>query len=144
IYFFVGIIGAIFSGVGWPGLNIFFGKVVHRFVTYEKDRDNATNSGQSTETITAEFLNETYMMGAYMAIIAVVYVAANYTSIHCFQMFALRQMREIKKRYFASILKQEVAWFDRQNSGEFASRISRYCTSFCFVLIWKTSLNFCS
>ena len=127
IYFCIGIVGAIFSGVGWPGLNVLFGKVVHSFVQYERDRANHANDSAVVESLTEEFLAETYLYGGLMAVITVLYIVSNYTSIHCFQMFALRLMRRIKKRYFASILRQEVAWFDRQNSGEFASRISRYC-----------------
>lgn len=125
VYFSIGIVGAIFSGVGWPGLNVLFGKVVHAFVQFEKNRASHANDTSQVETITEEFLGETYLYGGIMAAITVLYIIGNYTAIHCFQMFALRLMREIKKRYFASILKQEIAWYDRQNSGEFASRISR-------------------
>lgn len=132
VYFSVGIVGAIFSGVGWPGLNILFGKVVHSFVEYEKNRASHGNDSAEVEIITEEFRAETYLYGGIMAAITVLYIIGNYTAIHCFQMFALRLMREIKKRYFASILKQEIAWFDTQNSGEFASRISRYCSLFTF------------
>lgn len=124
--------GAIFSGVGWPGLNILFGKVVHSFVEYEKNRASHGNDSAEVEIITEEFRAETYLYGGIMAAITVLYIIGNYTAIHSFQMFALRLMREIKKRYFASILKQEIAWFDTQNSGEFASRISRYCGLFTF------------
>lgn len=105
VYFSIGIVGAIFSGVGWPGLNVLFGKVVHAFVQFEKNRANANNTAD-VDVITEKFLAETYLYGAIMAAITVLYIIGNYTSIHCFQMFALRLMREIKKRYFASILKQ--------------------------------------
>ena len=121
----LGFLAAIFGGVGWPGLNIFYGKVVDRFVKFERDRDNATSHHQPTEQIVSDFLSDVYVMAGIMASIAAIYVIGNYVAIHCFQLFSLRQSREIKKRYFWSILKQEIAWYDCQSSGEFASRISR-------------------
>lgn len=124
LYFIIGFIGGIFSGVGWPGLNILYGKVVDHFVQFEIDRNNAIKHNETITEIVSEFSRKTNIMAAIMVCITVVFILGNYTAIHCFQMFALRQMRQIKKLYFQSILKQEVAWFDGQNSGEFASRIS--------------------
>lgn len=52
------------------------------------------------------------------------HIFSNLLAMSSFQFFALRRMRTIKRLYLEGILQQEVAWFDRQASGEFASRIS--------------------
>lgn len=147
-YFYVlmGILGACVTGVGWPCGTIIFGNMVDVFVDFERQHDNATAAGESTAQIEADFMGLNYMYAGLMLAVMVshapthspplpslfhlsllqaIFIVGNYITIHCFQIFALRQTGAIKKRYFQSILKQEVAWYDRQNSGEFASRISR-------------------
>lgn len=125
-YVFLGILGSTVTGFAWPALTILFGYVVDVFVEFEIAHDNATNHHLPTEEIVSSFMLDIYKLCGLMLLVMVAFISGNYTNIHCFQMFALRQMNEIKKRYFLSILKQEVAWYDRQSSGEFASRISRY------------------
>lgn len=105
-------------------MTILFGNVVDVFVDFEVAYGNATANGLPTDDLVTEFMSQIYLLSGLLLVVMAVFILGNYANIHCFQMFSLRQMSEIKKRYFASILKQEVAWYDRQSSGEFASRIS--------------------
>ena len=124
VYLLIGILSSVAAGFGWPLITIQFGGLVDVFVDFEVAHDNATNSGQSTEQIEKDFMSTIYLISGLTFAIMAFFIVSNGISIQCFQMFALRQMNAIKKLYFASILKQEIAWYDRQSSGEFASRIS--------------------
>lgn len=124
IFVLIGFLGSVATGTGWPVMTILFGNVVDVFVDFEVAYGNATANGQPTDDLVHEFMRQIYLLSGLLLVVMAVFVLGNYANIHCFQMFSLRQMSKIKKRYFASILKQEVAWYDRQSSGEFASRIS--------------------
>ncbi len=105
-------------------MTILFGNVVDVFVDFEVAYANATDANLPTDHLVQEFMSQIYLLSGLLLVVMAVFIAGNYANVHCFQMFSLRQMSEIKKRYFKSILRQEVAWYDQQSSGEFASRIS--------------------
>lgn len=119
----LGIIGSLIAGIGWPMLTAIFGDVVDVFVDFESKR-NAANETVDVAELERVFMNDVYKYSALMFTVGFVYCLGNYLTIFCFQLFSLRQMRIIKRRYFDSLLRQEVAWHDNKSSGEFASKLS--------------------
>ena len=119
---------AILTGLSWSIFNIIFGKVVDIFVIFERIHNNVTNNTSNTissDDLVQNFMYEIFFYSGFTVALCVWHIIGNFSIIYCFQMFALSRMRVIKKKYFESILKQEIAWIDTKNSGEFASRISR-------------------
>ena len=123
----IGIIGSLIAGVNWPILNILFGFVVDVFVDFEIDRQNLNSTDVGAkEQLISDFMNQVYIFAGGTFGIFVLFSIGNFMTLSAFQIFSMRMVKRVKEAYFRSILTQEVAWFDRQNSGEFASRISRY------------------
>lgn len=122
VYVALGVLGALIAGVNWPILTVLFGFVVELFALFERGRiDNGFNQTMTGD----EFMQKVYVYSAFTFGNFALLTIGNFMTIYYFQLFALRYMRNVKQLYFDSILKQEIAWYDKQSSGEFASRISR-------------------
>jgi ABC-type multidrug transport system fused ATPase/permease subunit len=101
-------------------MTILFGDIVDVFVEYENGiKFNNTN------TITLdEFLNKTYFISGSLFGLTGLLLICNYLVMSCFPIAAINQIHKIRIKYFQSVLKQEIAWFDSRPSGDFASKIS--------------------
>lgn len=124
----LGLFGAIVSSFGWPLLNIVFGEIVDLFVKFELDIGNASTAGNQTEAVEDElrsqFMSSVYLRSGQMLVVALLYIIGNYIMIFSFNRFSLRLVRSIKQKYVDSLLRQETAWHDTKQSGEFATTIS--------------------
>jgi len=90
------------------------------FVEYENG-----NKYNKTETISLEeFLNEVYFLSGSLFLMSLLLLVCNYLMMSCFPSAALNQIHTIRIKYFASVLKQEISWYDSRPSGDFASRIT--------------------
>lgn len=120
----IGSLGFTLSAASWPLLNIFFSKIVNVFSHFEIDWNNNTGNSTIEEKLRSDFMHDVYMNSLALALITLGFIVGSFTMMTTFQRFALRLMRDLKKRYFFSILSQDVTWFDQQNIGEFASKIT--------------------
>ena len=119
----IGILGSFIAGFNWPVLTILFGDVVDIFIEFERKYNTIQNETERSELLTS-FMKQVYLYSGYSLANCAVFILGNFLTIYFFQMFAMRIVKRIKQKYFDSILRQEIAWFDKQNSGEFASRIA--------------------
>uniref|UniRef100_A0A914S8Y8 ABC transmembrane type-1 domain-containing protein n=1 Tax=Parascaris equorum TaxID=6256 RepID=A0A914S8Y8_PAREQ len=53
------------------------------------------------------------------------------TSNSCWHILCERQIHHIRKRYFAAILRQNMAWFDVNESGDLTTKMSE-CVQISF------------
>lgn len=120
----VGCLGSCLSAASWPLLNIYFSRIVNVFARFEGEWMLTAGNGTVQEKLRTDFMHDVYMNSLALAVITCGFILGSFTMMTTFQRFALRLMRELKQRYFTSILAQEVAWHDEQNTGEFASKIT--------------------
>lgn len=72
----------------------------------------------------ADFINEiNIIVFIFLGIAGAVWIAA-YLQVGLLQASAERQVQKIRLTYYKSVLRQNVAWFDENSSGEVASRVS--------------------
>ncbi|CAG2113799.1 unnamed protein product, partial [Medioppia subpectinata] len=125
VFMGIGVIGSILASMSWPILNALFGSIVDVFVNYEKGRNATLNGIEDIDIITSEeFMGEVYNLSIILFIGWVVITLSNYLMTTFFPLAALNQIHTIKIKYFESVLKQEISWFDSKSSGDFASRVS--------------------
>lgn len=119
------------AGVNWPLLNITFGKVVGVFVKFEHRNSIQTEINDEIRDI---FMNDVYYWSGLTFISFILFVIGNLLTLYSFQLLAFNLTNNIKRKYFHSIITQELAWHDQRNSGEFAARIARLvdCCFLCF------------
>lgn len=148
----IGTVASIAHGAGLPLLMLFFGNLTNLFIyeavssrvvqnltdtfnmtvdcnttlpggTTVQDFINLVNNGTMC-IIEDEFLGEiNNIVYIFIGIAGAVWIAA-YAQIGFFQASAERQVQKIRLRYYKAILKQDIAWFDENPSGELSNRIS--------------------
>ncbi|KAF7494106.1 Multidrug resistance protein 1A [Sarcoptes scabiei] len=121
IFLILGIIGSFIASISWPVLTITFGDIVDVFVGFEFTRKN---SSIDQEELLKQFNNDVYFQSAITGIVTITFAFGHFLSLYSCQILSLRLTKTVKRLYFRSILRQEIAWFDEQNSGEFASKIA--------------------
>ena len=108
----VGGIAAAANGAALPVFSILFGNVSDKFVPGTEDSDLLKTIG----IISVEF----FALGVAAFILS-------YISFSSWMIASERQTIEIRKRYFKSLLNQEIAFFDSINPNEISSKIAEEC-----------------
>ncbi|GIY05338.1 multidrug resistance protein 1B, partial [Caerostris extrusa] len=115
----VGFIVALCSGALWPLVMILFGNFIDQFVTY------ATNNvTDSVRGLPEELLHNTAELSLYNAYLGIILLVFNYIIVCSFSLSAVNQAHKIRCLFMSSILKQDIAWFDTHQTGDFASRLT--------------------
>lgn len=113
----LGAIGAIVAGSLYIGNITILGEVINIFV----EDGGGSNNTLNKET---DYLDE-LMPYIYAFIVAgCVSILAGFTSISCFTWSAERQVATIRKRFFLSVMRQDISWFDLHGSGDISSMFS--------------------
>ncbi|KAF8767828.1 ATP-dependent translocase ABCB1 like protein [Argiope bruennichi] len=120
----VGFIVAVFSGALWPLVMILFGNFIDQFVNHAVS--NATDGirGNRNASDREDFLQETAELSMYNAFLGILLLVISYIIICSFSLSAANQAHKIRCLFMASVLKQDIAWFDTHQTGDFASRMT--------------------
>lgn len=70
-----------------------------------------------------DFISTINTFAYYFIIIAVATILIGYLMVAIFQTTAERQIYKMRLAYYRSVLRQDIAWFDENASGEVASRL---------------------
>jgi len=108
----IGGLAAAANGAALPVFSILFGNVSDKFVPGTSDSDLLKTIG----IISVEF----FALGIASFILS-------YISFAAWMISSERQTIEIRKRYFRSLLHQEIAFFDSINPNEISSKIAEEC-----------------
>ncbi|XP_035228451.1 ATP-dependent translocase ABCB1-like isoform X1 [Stegodyphus dumicola] len=111
---------ATVSGASMPAIMIIFGKIIDKLIDFDASNRNYTNVTMTKE----EFLHETAVLCYWNAGFGFAFLVCNYIMVSFFSIAAANQAYKIRCMFMASVLKQEIGWFDTNQTGDFASRIS--------------------
>ncbi|KAI1636274.1 putative ABC multidrug transporter [Biscogniauxia mediterranea] len=114
----VGTICAIGAGIPFPLLGVLFGELVDD-LNSASCTAGATGS-QSPEEYQAA-VNEKVLLVMAAALAQFALLLINTT---CWNLFGERHAHRVRERYFRSLLRQEVSFFDKLPAGEVSSRLS--------------------
>ncbi|KAK3611392.1 hypothetical protein CHS0354_036589 [Potamilus streckersoni] len=121
------VIGSFFSiihGAAWPVLFIFFGDMTNDFVKGPSGSSYNFTVNQTQDEMKAQFEENMTKNVLYYIYIGAAVSVAGYIQMSCWTMSCERQVLKIRKNFFKSILRQEIAWFDEQKSGELTTRLA--------------------
>ncbi|KAL8574859.1 hypothetical protein ACOMHN_044881 [Nucella lapillus] len=121
---FVGTISAMGVGAGFPLMSIVFGSMTNDFINgpngthFNFSNPNATtfNSSDFEESMTDSTIKLCYI-GAGSFVLSILQVAGWVTASE-------RQIFKMRRAFFKAILRQNMAWFDTNPSGELTTRLS--------------------
>ena len=148
----VGVATAIAHGVGLPLLMVVFGETTDVFSNEFLTRDIARSVNESVDDLNCTHLNmicstterdtcgffveddfcttsddlveEINRLVIFYCALGVTVFISGWLHISLFQYACERQLHVIRKKFFHSILRQEIGWFDVNNVGELNSRIN--------------------
>lgn len=84
---------------------------------------NSTNA--TMEENRTEIKNDSIAYGILMTLGSTVHLLAGIFCVDCFNMSALRQITRIRIRYFQSLMRQEIGWYDvASGNNNFAVRVT--------------------
>ncbi|KAK7744355.1 hypothetical protein SLS62_010209 [Diatrype stigma] len=112
----VGTISSIAAGIPFPLIGILFGELVD-------DLNSATCAASST-TPADEYQAAVNHKVLLVMALALAQFAFIYIYIVCWNLFGDRLAHRLRERYFRSLLRQEVSFFDKLPAGEVSSRLS--------------------
>ncbi|RUS83275.1 hypothetical protein EGW08_008955 [Elysia chlorotica] len=116
----IGVLGSIIAGAVFIGNITILGEVVNIFTEGNSSSLN-TNSTENEET---DYLGE-IMPYIYAYIIAgCISILSVLISISCWTWSAERQVATMRKRFFLSVMSQDIGWFDLHGSGDITSMFS--------------------
>ncbi|XP_046994186.1 ATP-dependent translocase ABCB1-like [Schistocerca americana] len=108
-----------------PINNLLFGAFIKTMVDFGSAVANATASGTTVSDSEATiFLDGAKKYAMYWCIMGAVNCLLTYVSTFTFNCVAHRQIHRIRDLYLRSALRQDMAWYDEHQAGDFASRMS--------------------
>ena len=112
----IGTIAAIAAGIPFPLLGVLFGQLVDDF------NSAACQSSQQSDQTRLE--SNTQQKVLLMIYIAISNFLAIYIHAGCWTLFGERLVGRLRRRYFKSLLRQEMAFFDVLPAGEVSTRLT--------------------
>ena len=111
-----GVVAAIVAGIPFPLLGILFGQLV--------DDLNSTSCDVSQQADKSRLESNIQTKVLLMIYISIANFIAIYFHAGCWTLFGERLVGRLRRRYFKSLLRQEMAFFDRLPAGEVPTRLT--------------------
>ncbi|KJH44478.1 ABC transporter, ATP-binding protein [Dictyocaulus viviparus] len=122
VLLFVGIGVSLVTGAGLPLMSILQGKVTQAFVNEEMFKTNIT-PGPDFHYNDTNFTNDVMnIIYGYIAIAVGMFIAAN-LQVTCFLIVCEQISNRIRRKFVQAILRQNISWFDKNNSGALATKL---------------------
>ena len=124
----IGIVSAAIHGMCLPFLLVVYGTTLDEFAQYSitvfcegNNTDNCTTRSAARDNLIDNINHPTIL---YYSVIALVTILSAWIQVVTFRLAAERQIKKIRIAFFSSIMKQEIAWFDCNLTGEINSRLN--------------------
>ncbi|XP_049809966.1 ATP-dependent translocase ABCB1-like isoform X1 [Schistocerca nitens] len=125
----LGLVASLGTGVSQPLSMLLFGDLTGVMVDYGSAVINASLAGQPVpEAARTAFMDGVRSFSVYNAILGAAAFVLTYVCIFTFNYVAHRQIYRIRDRYLKSALRQDIGWYDLNQTGDFASRMSEDLT----------------
>ena len=130
----LGVIMAIACGSLFSIMYIMFGDVTQALATYQLPPVGDENKDQIFLDAVIKFAIEISLLGLGIWISHYIFVAA-------FNFSAERQVLRVRKEFLKAVLRQDLEWFDTNNTSDFATKLTEDLNKMevSFAIIW---LNF--
>ncbi|KAI1410569.1 putative ABC multidrug transporter [Hypoxylon sp. FL1857] len=112
----IGTVASIAAGIPFPLLGILFGQLLDDLDSATCATQQAISPWEYQDAVNQKVL---LVMACALAQFALIYIY-----IVCWNLFGERLAHRLRERYFRSLLRQEVSFFDKLPAGEVSSRLS--------------------
>lgn len=112
----VGVFASIASGIPFPLIGIVFGQLLDNLNSATCANDAASDSAQYESSVNSKVLLVVYL--------AIAQFVAIYLHIVSWNLFGNRLAHRLRAKYFRSLLRQEVSYFEKLPAGDVSSRLT--------------------
>ncbi|XP_061632910.1 ATP-dependent translocase ABCB1-like isoform X2 [Phyllopteryx taeniolatus] len=117
---FLGTVMSVAHGLVFPLMCVVFGHMADRFIQYSAMSKNNTRHLLFTNSTLQDDMAS---FSIYFAITGVLVLVAAYMQVAFFTLAAVRQVTRIRKCFFHSIMRQDIGWFDVNETGTLNTRL---------------------
>nr|QOE83899.1 ATP binding cassette transporter subtype B2 [Diabrotica virgifera] len=121
---FIGTLSAVITGCLPPINTILFGELAGNAVQYAETLYNATLSQNEQAEAQEKFFDGIKFFALANSMVGVAMLCFSYLSTITFNYSSTKQIFQIRSDYLKSILNQDISWYDQNQTGDFASRMS--------------------
>ncbi|GMS98347.1 hypothetical protein PENTCL1PPCAC_20522, partial [Pristionchus entomophagus] len=124
----LGTLFSILHGAGFPLLSVVLGGMTTVFLRAQNSEwvvgeGGVTPDGMPGITL-EEFKEQVTVFCYYYLGLGVAMFIASYVQIACFESFSERIVHKLRQNYLKAILRQQIEWFDLQQTGNLTSRLT--------------------
>ncbi|KAI1711157.1 ABC transporter transmembrane region domain-containing protein [Ditylenchus destructor] len=134
----LGTLASVIHGAGFPLLSIVLGGMTTVFLRaqnsdlavvghnpLEPSSGNAFNGTVGVESISREeFKENVSLYSLYYLLLGVAMLVTSYIQIACWESMAERIVHSLRQNYMKAMLRQEIAWFDKVQTGNLTARLT--------------------
>ncbi|CAI2169154.1 2825_t:CDS:10 [Funneliformis geosporum] len=117
---FFGSIGAMANGISMPLMTIIFADVLQAFADFAITE----SKGGDINVAAAELKRVVKIKVILFVILAIAVFNLSYLQMSLWMISGERQAKKVRQMYYAAILRQDIAFFDKMSTGNITNRIS--------------------
>ncbi|KAK0428165.1 hypothetical protein QR680_010647 [Steinernema hermaphroditum] len=125
---FFGTLFSVIHGAGFPLLSMVLGGMTTVFLRAQNSEFvlgfNVTTDPSVMPISQQEFNESVQLYCWYYLFLGILMFASSYIQIACWESVAERLVHKIRKTYLKAILRQQISWFDLQQTGDLTSKLT--------------------
>ncbi|KAJ3099209.1 ATP-binding cassette, sub-B (MDR TAP), member 4 [Phlyctochytrium bullatum] len=123
----IGTVCAIANGVSQPIMTILFGTLINSLIFYGLCNEEDLRKGKTYciyEDSNDKLNRDVRQAVIYLVVIGCVVLTCAYTQMSFWMYTGERQTKRIREEYLKAVLRQDVAWFDKTQTGDITTRLT--------------------
>ena len=112
------------GGQGFSTNSVLLGHAVDVFLKYEHKSRPPNITSEAKQKADSDFMIIVYNLFILSLVFSFIALIGSYIMIYYTQILMIVLSKKMREIYFRNIVRMEIAWHDKQNSGEFASKIA--------------------
>ncbi|TKR93550.1 hypothetical protein L596_007979 [Steinernema carpocapsae] len=125
---FLGTLFSVIHGAGFPLLSMVLGGMTTVFLRAQNSEFvlgfNVSTDPSIQPISKGEFNDSVQLFCFYYLFLGILMFASSYIQIACWESVAERLVHKIRKTYLKAILRQQISWFDLQQTGNLTSKLT--------------------
>ncbi|XP_068942330.1 ATP-dependent translocase ABCB1 [Petaurus breviceps papuanus] len=124
LYMVLGTTAAVIHGAGLPLIMLIFGDMTDSFAEMGNANITISNSNNTSGNPFDQLEEKMTTYAYYYSAVGFGVLVAAYIQVSFWTLAAGRQIKKIRQKFFHSIMRQEIGWFDIHDVGELNTRLT--------------------
>lgn len=124
-YMFIGFLGTVVTGACQPLNMLVFGNLTGHIIDYGY-KLMAGPTPEEKQKLDEELISNITTFAIYNCSIGLAMLIFSYLTTLLYNFSGLRQIYKIRTLYLEKVLNQDISWYDVNQSGDFASRMTEW------------------